>query len=115
MRYWVSWIQSNWKSLKSGKKISAPTWLGHPSYAGFRQIDLAARQEQCRDWGLSFDDGSRVHVHEFEDGRLLVHRDRYDPAKSLGSLFAHLLGETVLGPVLLVVGLGVVAQGLSKA
>jgi hypothetical protein len=61
---------------------------------------------------FSFDDGSRLHVHEHYDGRRVVHRDQYDPSQGLGSLIAHLAFETPLVPVLLI-SIGVLAVARS--
>lgn len=37
---------------------------------------VASPEGQVSDWGLSFADGSRIHVHQFADGRYVVDRDR---------------------------------------
>jgi hypothetical protein len=56
---------------------------------------------------VSCSDGSRIHVHEFPDGRLVAHRDRYDPDAGFGHAVAHLLTETFVGP-LVAVGIALV-------
>lgn len=111
---WTEWISGQWPVLASGQKIVAPLWLSHPSAAGFRPIGVATPSGQCADWGLPYPDGSRVHVHEFVDGRIVVHRDRFDPDAGPLSLLAHLLGETFVGPVLVGVLVFAAARG-SKA
>jgi hypothetical protein len=60
----------------------------------------------------SYNDGSRVHVHEYWYGRRVVHRDQYDPNQGLGNLLPHLVFETALVPVVLL-GLGLVAAARS--
>ena len=114
MTPWTLWIRRAWSALEKGHKVSAPSQLPHPSVAGFRPLAFAQLSGQCRDWTLPLDDGSRIHIHEFEDARLLVHRDRFDPDQNLASLARHLFFETWFG--LAVMGLGVVlaARELSR-
>jgi len=109
---WKSWINSAWPQLTAGAKIEAPDHLPHPTHAGFNPESIATPEGQCADWVLSFDDGSRVHVHEHCDGRRVVHRDQFDPNQGLGNLVAHLVFETVLVPVVLL-GLGLAAAARS--
>jgi len=94
---WIAWINGNWVNLAPGVKLSAPRWLPSPAVSGFRPLPLASPEGQVSDWGLSFADGSRIHVHQFADGRYVVHRDRYDPDQGLGRMVAHLFGETLWG------------------
>ena len=102
---WQPWITSAWPMLTQGAKIEAPSSLPHPRYSGFSAESIATPEGQCADWVLSFDDGSRVHVHEHCDGRRVVHRDQFDPNQGLLNLVAHLVLETALVPIaLLVVG-----------
>ncbi len=61
------------------------------------------------------DDGSRVHVHEFPDGRRFVHRDRHDPDQGFGHMLAHLFTETWVGPAAVVAGLLLLGGSSSKA
>jgi hypothetical protein len=103
-RTWVSWIHQYWQHLASGSKIQAPRWLPAPADAGFTLIEIAHPAGQARDWGLSMADGSRIHVHEYADGRRVVHRDAYDPNRGLGHTLAHLMQETPYG--ILAVGIG---------
>lgn len=97
---WVQWIAANWPALKHGRKLVAPAWLPPARAAGFRPISVATPEGQCADWALPYDDGSRVHVHEFPDGSRNVHRDQYNPDAGLGHMALHLLTETDVGPVL---------------
>ncbi len=112
---WQPWVHAQWSSLTAGKKIVAPDWLPDPRTSGFRAIALATPEGQCADWGLSMDDGSRVHVHEFPDGRRVVHRDRHDPDQGFWNALAHLFTETWVGPAALVAGLVLFVSSSTKA
>jgi len=94
---WYSWIAANWAALTEGQKLFAPSGLGHPSARGFRRLDAALPMGQVADWTLPCSDGSRIHVHEFADGHLQVHRDVHDPDRGGFHLVQHLLFETPLG------------------
>lgn len=102
---WVSWINLAWQHLTSGAKVEAPWMLPAPGEAGFELIEIAHPTGQSRDWGMSMADGSRIHIHEFADGRRVVHRDVHDPKRGLGPTLAHLMQETPYG--VLAIGLGV--------
>ncbi len=104
---WVGWLHANWTQLAAGAKLQAPAHLPHPRYAGFARESLASPEGQVVDWVLPVTDGSRIHVHECSDGRLVAHRDQYDPNRSAGHLLAHLVLETALVPVTLLI-LGVI-------
>jgi hypothetical protein len=113
---WASWLSANREDLGVGAKVNVPSYLPHPQYAGFSKELVATPEGQVANWTLSVPaDGSRIHVHEFADGRLVAHRDRYDPNHSLGNLVAHLLFETALVPVLLVVGFVFLAGQSARA
>lgn len=105
---WTVWIASVWSRLKAGTKLEAPAHLPHPEDEGFSPESIATPEGQCADWVLSYDDGSRIHIHELCDGRRVVHRDQYDPNQGLGNLIAHLAFETPLVPAVLI-GVGLVA------
>jgi len=107
---WIGWLHANWAQLVGGSKLEAPTYLTHPRYSGFGTELLATPQGQVADWVVAVTDGSRIHVHECADRRLVVHRDRYDPNRSVGYLVAHLVAETALVPVLLLVVAVVIAS-----
>lgn len=98
---WNGWIYSNKEPLVAGAKIAAPQWLGSPSLGGLRPITSAAYEGQVRDWGLSLHDGSRIHVHEYPDGRYVAHRDSHDPDRGVGNMVAHLVFDTPLGLIAL--------------
>lgn len=109
---WITWINANWSQLSAGFKLAVPPWLPHPGRAGFRRLSVGTPHGQVADWGLSFTDGSRVHLHQFADGAIVAHRDRWDPDSTLGRLLAHILLETFAGPML--VAAGVVAAVHSR-
>lgn len=112
---WIEWIQENWSALVSGVKIVAPSWFVAPLAAGFERCSFASPEGQVADWVLPFTDGSRVHVHEFADGVRVVHRDKYDPHRSLDSLVAHIFKETPWGKVGLAIGVFALLVKLSEA
>lgn len=91
---WVNWITEKWSALSAGEKIEAPSWLGAPHQAGFHLIPMAHPVGQVRNWGLAMSDGSRIHIHEFGDGRYVAHRDKHDPSRGFESSVAHLMQET---------------------
>jgi len=93
---WQDWISFNWRPLAGGARLEAPRWLPHPSTEGMRRIELAAPSGQVADWVLPYNDHSRIHVHELADGRLMVHRDQYDPDVSPAHALAHLIAENFL-------------------
>ena len=103
---WSRWIRRNWGALLRGRWLQAPSRLTHPSRAGFRRLAAAEPRGQVADWALSCDDGSRVHVHEHADGRLIAHRDQHDPDAGIGSAVLHVVKETAVGPLVV---LGIVA------
>lgn len=109
---WQKWIGDAWDSLVDGRKLQVPYALPHPVEAGFVQESIATPAGQCRDWVLSLDDESRIHVHEFKDGRPIAHRDKIDPNRSVLHAVGHFVTETNLGRVLVVVGLCVGAAKL---
>lgn len=103
-RIWMSWVSQNWQRLLNGEKIPAPAWLAAPGVAGFEVIEIAHPVGQARDWGLSLSDDSRIHVHEYADGRRVVHRDVHNPKRGLGPMLAHLMQETPYGMLALSIG-----------
>lgn len=101
---WNDWIHSNWNALAGGGKVEAPPWLGPPSEAGFRLTSSAAYEGQTADWALGMSDRSRIHVHEYADGRRIVHRDVHDPDRGLADMAAHLALDTPFVAAALAVG-----------
>jgi hypothetical protein len=102
---WMMWIGENWDELEARKKLTVPSWFPHPATVGFKQESITTPAGQCRDWVLPLSDESRIHVHEFEDGRLVAHRDKYDPNSSPLNAIAHFVHETEIGRSALLVAL----------
>lgn len=98
---WKQWIQQNWSRLKSGEHLKTPSWFPHPKTQGFYRVEVSTPKGQVADWALSYNDKSRIHVREFEDGRFVVHRDRHDPKRGVEGTISHLLTETFVGPAAL--------------
>lgn len=86
-----------WRALRAGKRV---TMKVHPSSVGFvREHGLTERRGQVEDWTRSLPDGSRLHAHVMPDGSVVVHRDRWDPARGPVSRVAHVALETTAGRV----------------
>lgn len=71
--------------------------MPHPATAGFQEQGIAEPAGQVRDWTLPVDDGSRIHVHEYPDGRMAAHRDEIDPDRGPVEAVVHVLKETKVG------------------
>lgn len=91
---WLRWITENWSALIAGWKLEAPSWLLPMPESGFSAQPFASPDGQVADWTLSMRDESRIHVHEFADGRRIVHRDKHDPDQGILNMLAHLAFET---------------------
>jgi hypothetical protein len=105
-KQWMDWIQGHWPGLLAGAKIQAPYGFSSPNAAGFTLLPVAHPVGQSRDWSLSMSDGSRIHVHEFPDGRYVTHRDKHDPAQGFERSVAHLMQETPYPAWVAIAGLG---------
>lgn len=103
---WSNWLIHMWNHLRRGKKIIAPQYLLHPCHAGFARTGLAEPIGQMSDWVLSLKDGSRIHIHEYRDGTLRVHRDRIDPSRGPIEAATHWFTESPSGQL---VGMGLAA------
>lgn len=91
---WEQWIGHNRGALTSGAKLEVPRHFGHLAHAGFRPTQLASPEGQVANWTLPREDGSRIHVHVYPDGRRVAHRDKYDPDRGIGPALAHLAFDT---------------------
>ena len=112
--YWQNWISTNWSVLATGQKLRAPVWLPHPRYSGLERTSLAEPVGQVEDWAISCSDGSRIHVHEYNDGSMFVHRDETDPQRGPVEAVWHWLTESTSGKVALTAaGIIVAAKALS--
>jgi hypothetical protein len=107
---WLPWIQENWALLAAGYRVEAPPWLVPMPQSGFARQTFAAPTGQVADWTLSMTDESRVHVHEFADGRRVVHRDKHDPDQGLLNMLAHVTFESPYVAVVALTGLLVAAS-----
>lgn len=99
---WRAWYRQNRQALCDGAQLTVPVILPHPSQSGFAPTSLAENVGQVRDWAASVSDGSRLHVHEFADGSLNVHRDATDPSRGLTSAVWHWATESTSGRVIVV-------------
>ncbi|MCI0340657.1 MAG: hypothetical protein L0216_05830 [Planctomycetales bacterium] len=91
---WSRWIARAWPHLVEGRKLRVPRRLPHPTASGFRRTHLAEPVGQQKNWALALADGSRLHLHEFGDGRLTAHWDRIDPDAGLLRAVWHWLVES---------------------
>ncbi|MCA9559848.1 MAG: hypothetical protein KC583_14970 [Myxococcales bacterium] len=96
---YLNWITQVWTDLVRRKQVRVPAHLGHPRHAGFNRPPLAEPVGQIDDWVLPLRGGSRVHIHEFANGRLIAHLDRIDPERGPVQALAHWLTETRSGAV----------------
>jgi hypothetical protein len=96
---WRDWLP--WAELAAGQKIEAPRTLPHPKEAGFRYTRWGRGVGQKADWVHPLPDHSRLHAHEFADGRIVVHRDILDPGRGPGTATVHWLNECPEGNVLM--------------
>ncbi len=102
---WNSWLENNLRTLRSGSKLRVPAWLPHPRTVGFKRLELAAPAGQVADWTLPLQDGSRVHIHEYKDGAMVAHCDKYDPEIGPAKAVAHFFTDTNLGKVTVAVAI----------
>lgn len=94
-RRWNEWL--SWPELCAGEHIDVPADMPHPTCAGFEFTRLASRVGQAADWIHPLIDGSRLHAHEYRDGRLTVHRDALDPERNAPMAMIHWMSETPEG------------------
>lgn len=114
VKAWQAWLP--WSELRAGEHVPVPAELPHPSCAGFDFTRLAARCGQACDWVASLPDGSRLHVHEYPDGRQEVHRDMLDPRQGPATAVIHYLSEAREGQALFgALALGALIGGIALA
>lgn len=112
VKAWQAWLP--WGRLRAGEHVDVPSELPHPSHAGFEYTRLASRVGQACDWASSLADGSRLHVHEYRDGRCTVHQDKLDPKQGVGTAVIHYMSEAREGQVLFgLLALGVLAGSVA--
>lgn len=102
---WDHWIKQNWSSFSRGEKVHVPESMPKPWHSGFTQPPLADPVGQSRDWVLPLNDESRLHVHEYEDGVLVAHRDEIDPDQGPIEAASHFFKESLFGKIILYAGL----------
>ena len=112
------WLGSVWKDLVEGRRVMVPYGFPHPTRIGFIRISIAEDHGQVADWCVSLIDGSRLHIHEYSNGSMWIHRDLYNPEKGPIEGIAHVLVETDFGKAVIIVGgiagLFLIARALSK-
>jgi len=91
---WDRWLAVAWPALVAGRRIQLPARLPHPASVGFTAPALSEPAGQSADFVRSLADGSRLHVHAF-GARLVVHRDRIDPARGPVQALHHWTAEAV--------------------
>lgn len=104
IRLWTAWLERARTTLSSDQKVLVPAYLPHPASVGFRFLGFAEDHGQERDWIAPQPDGSRLHAHEYADGTLVLHRDRYDPGAGALEALVHVATETKLGRAAVLVG-----------
>jgi len=114
-RKWSNWLGSAWGDLVEGRRVIVPRSLPHPGRIGFERTSLAEDVGQIADWSMPVKDGSRLHVHEFRNMVLVIHRDTLNPDEGLLPAIGHFILDTDLGKVVtLVGGIFLVGWALSK-
>lgn len=94
---WRAWTEQHWSALANGDAIALPEGMVHPRDAGFGVPWVRVGAGQVADWTRALPDGSRLHVHEYPEGLLVAHRDRWDPGRSPAHALLHVIAETPLG------------------
>jgi len=107
-------LNINYSKLQEGEHIALPVWMNNLVLFGFKEVFISQPAGQIKDYVLSLKNGSRLHVHEFEDGSRKIHLDKHDPDKNAESMWRHLLEETWIAPAILaLVGL-IILSKMSK-
>ena len=114
MGAWAEWLAPRWPELVNGAHLEVAPELPHPAKDAWpwERIPIAEPHGQIDDWALSLSDGSRLHVHVFED-RTTVHRDAIDPAGGPLAALRHYVNEGRTAPA--VMGAGLVAATVAIA
>jgi hypothetical protein len=108
---WLTWINSALTAVDADARIRVPAWLPPPEDSGFTRPWIAEPHGQIADYILALSDGTRVHVHEMQDGRLLAHRER-NPSHSFASALMHFFTESFTGRALLIgAGISLLVDG----
>jgi hypothetical protein len=89
---WGEYLQAAWPSFLFGRHVEVPPEL-HAHVRTLRVPRVAKNVGQSGNYVLPCTDGSRVHVHEYGNGRMVAHRDRTDPGRSPLHAVWHLLTD----------------------
>lgn len=91
---WGTWMAQHAPALRRAVWVDATTVPSVATEPRWRRTRGLGGRQAC-DYAWSLRDGSRIHL-QCLDGRYRLHRDRYDPARSL---IAHGVTETPLVPL----------------
>lgn len=115
MREWLDWYDIERARFLGGVERDAPPTLPHPATVPeMTPLAFAEPRGQVADWGFGLPDGSRLHVQGWPDGRLIVHRDKWNPARGWVSAGVHIATETVAGGILLSVLTGILGAAAAR-
>jgi hypothetical protein len=103
-RAWMLFAAASWPVLVAGGRVCAPPELPHPSVSGFVRPRMTEDCGQADDWAIALSDGSRLHVHEYAAGPLVVHRDKVDPGSGTLRALWHVATETCVGGAVVRIG-----------
>jgi len=103
---WRVWYEQNRVAIFDGRRLVLPKTLPHPKLAGFRRTGFAESVGQVCDYAMSLPDGSRLHVHEFGDGTMKLHRDATDPERGVRFAIWHWVSESPSGRIIKYIGSG---------
>lgn len=99
------------KKAKPGKSYPVSGDMPHPLRSGFSKIKRAwPKPGKIADYVRSHGK-SRIHVHEFVNGEMEAHVDRFDPKQAM---LAHAVFETEIGKVALFVGVAAMSYQFFK-
>lgn len=101
---WSAWYDQNRVAIFDRRRLVLPKTLPHPQVAGFRRTAFAESVGQVCDYVLPLPDGSRLHVHEFGDGTMKLHRDATDPARGVRFALWHWINESPSGRIVKYIG-----------
>lgn len=90
---WGTFLAEAWPRIVGGEKVLVPEALAAPVEVGFTKTRLAASVGQATDWAMRLEDGSRLHVHGFDDGKYVIHRDRIDPSRGPVKAVQHWIAD----------------------
>jgi hypothetical protein len=89
---WGEYLRRAWPLFLKGQRVNVPQEL-RSTVRTLRVPRVAKNVGQSGNYVLPCTDGSRIHVHEYADGRLVAHRDRTDPGRSPLHAVWHLLTD----------------------